>query len=135
MQLVKRGSFASLLAVTVLAGCAGLASTGAPKTPSLAFDAADIALANGATIADRSHPATVMLHFAEQPFNRANLLHNAHTSITVTSQPEAFNRAEVEMTQSGFLDDSLLSRRYQATLSRNGQQWFIDAVSISRQLR
>tara|TARA_Y100001960_G_scaffold95927_1_gene103220 strand:+ start:201 stop:611 length:411 start_codon:yes stop_codon:yes gene_type:complete len=83
----------------------------------------------------RTHPVIPILYYANTTLPNRNLLQASDTKVTVKSKPEQFNIAEVIVIQKGYLDDSLIYQRFEATLYKHEEQWFVHEVSIISRTR
>ncbi|KTF13959.1 hypothetical protein [Pseudoalteromonas sp. H105] len=88
---------------------------------------------NGKLSVDRKHPINVAIHFIQ--FNESNLtsdyVDNVDTEISMFSEAERFEVAEVEVEQSGFLDDSLFYRAHTFTMNKRNEKWYIGSVKVT----
>ncbi|MBW4965751.1 MULTISPECIES: hypothetical protein [unclassified Pseudoalteromonas] len=82
---------------------------------------------------DRKHPINVAIHFIQ--FSESNptsdYVDNVDTEISMLSEAERFEVAEVEVEQSGFLDDSLFYRAHTFTMTKRNEKWYIGSVKVT----
>lgn len=83
----------------------------------------------------RTHPVIPILYYANATLPNRNLLQASDTKVTVKSKPEQFNIAEVIVIQKGYLDDSLIYQRFEATLYKHEEQWFVHEIFIISRTR